>query len=76
MSQGIKYLRSNINAPKSKMGNAFFSGSLKILYRTYPYFYPTNVLLDAKNKTIDPQNTTFEDIKERGLSVGLVDGFI
>jgi len=29
-----------------KLGNAFFSGSLKILFKDYPAIFPANKILD------------------------------
>ena len=31
---------------KMKLGNAFFSGSMKIFKTSFPYFYPANVHYD------------------------------
>ena len=56
ISEGVKYIRNSIKAPKSKMGNAFFSGSFKIFKRTFPYFFPSNYVKDDKNRTLDPHS--------------------
>ena len=46
IAEGVRYLQANINAKESMMGNAFFSGSSKVFYRTNPMFFPANLILD------------------------------
>ena len=72
VSEGVNYVRSQIGAGKDKLGNAFFSGSLKVFKRTIPNSFPANVVLDDKNRTIDPQNSTWDDLGKRNLTFDLV----
>lgn len=41
--------------------NAFFSGSMKLMNNTLPYFFPANVVLD-NGKPIDPTVSTFKQL--------------
>ena len=54
--------------------NAFFSGSVKNMYTSMLYFYPSNVNFDDKRPYIDPQNTSVDELGPN--SVSIVKGFI
>lgn len=43
--------------------NAFFSGSVKNLFTTIPFIYPSNVNYNDKHPYVDPQTTKPNDIK-------------
>jgi hypothetical protein len=42
--------------------NAFFSGSLKVFKNSFPYFFPTNMAIDANGKQIDPTTLSMKDL--------------
>ena len=42
--------------------NTFFSGSVKLLGDTSPFFYPSNLNINGKGEFIDPTNSTIDDI--------------
>jgi hypothetical protein len=44
------------------MGNAFFSGDLKIISKQFPPFFPANKLLDVNSRPINGQTATLGDI--------------
>ena len=62
VAKGANYLLTKIKSKKSKLNNAFFSGSLKILFKDYPSIFPANKVLDKSKKPINPQNSTFDDL--------------
>lgn len=64
ITKGSNYLLSKIKSKKSKLNNAFFSGSLKILFKDYPYIFPANKVLDKNKVPVNPQNSTFDDLNK------------
>lgn len=59
-----------------KLGNAFFSGSLKILFKDYPVLFPANKILDKDNKPINAQNTTIKDLSTLNLTQDCMKGYV
>ena len=45
-----------------KLGNAFFSGSMKIFKTSFPYFYPANIHCDKNGKDFDPTTMDLKDL--------------
>ena len=62
ITKGSNYLLSKIKSKKTKLNNAFFSGSLKIVLKDLPDFFPANKVLDKNKKPIDPQTASFNDM--------------
>lgn len=62
ITKGAKLLLTKIKSKKTKLNNAFFSGSLKILFKDYPSIFPANKVLDKNKNPVNPQNSTFNDL--------------
>lgn len=62
ITKGANFLLTKIKSKKTKLNNAFFSGSLKILFKDYPSIFPANKVLDKNKKPVNPQNSTFNDL--------------
>lgn len=66
ITKAANYLVSKVTSKKSKLNNAFFSGSLKIVAKDYPPIFPANKILDKNNKPLDAQTATFNDLSKIG----------
>lgn len=66
IAKGVNFLTFNLKAKKRKLNNAFFSGSLKILWKNFPLFFPANVIMDRNNTPIDAQKAAFNDLRNVG----------
>ncbi len=66
LTKAANYLVSKVTSKKSKLNNAFFSGSVKIIYKNLPTFYPANRIFDKNNKPVNAQTAKFNDIDNLG----------
>lgn len=64
ITKGSNYLLSKVKSKKSKLNNAFFSGSLKIVLKDFPDFFPANKVLDKNKAPINPQTASFNDMNK------------
>jgi hypothetical protein len=74
ITKGSAFLLAKIKSKNSKLNNAFFSGSLKILFKDYPTIFPANKITDKDNNPIDAQKSTFNDLSK--VTEDCMKGFI
>lgn len=57
-------MQNALKAKNTDFGNAFFSGSLKVLTKDFPYTYPATKMLYKNHTIVNPQTATAYDLSE------------